>query len=66
MSNLIDIEHLVTFSYAARYLHVSRPTVYAYVERDRLHPVSIGANRYIHLLELQALAAQLAQKNNGK
>lgn len=40
------------FSDAAKYLEVSRPTVYALVEEERLHPVTIGKVRYLLVTEL--------------
>ena len=54
----IKTNDLVTFSEAADLLKVSRPTLYNYVERQRLHPVLIGRNRYLLRAEVEKLKAE--------
>lgn len=54
----IKTNDLVTFSEAATMLEVSRPTLYNFVERNRLHPVLIGRNRYLLRTEVEKLKAE--------
>ena len=43
----LEISNLVNFTEAAEILGVSRPTIYALIEKQQLHPVAIGRNRYL-------------------
>jgi excisionase family DNA binding protein len=51
----ISTNDLVTLSDAAKLLGVSRPTIYNYIEKNHLHPVIIGNNRYLLKAEVEGL-----------
>ena len=51
----IETESLVTLSKAAEMLGVSRPTIYNWIKRHRLHPVLVGRNRYLFKHEVDSL-----------
>ena len=46
---------LVTFSEAAKILGVSRPTIYNLIEKQKLHIVAFGRNRYLLRAEIERL-----------
>lgn len=51
----IKTNDLMTFSEGAILLGVSRPTLYNLVEKQKLHPVLIGRNRYLLRTEVERL-----------
>lgn len=51
----ISTPDLVSFTEAARQLKVSRPTIYNMIARNELHPITIGANRYLLRNEVERL-----------
>lgn len=51
--------NLINFSQAAELLGVSRPTIYAMVERGELHPTQIADRQYIKIEEVESLKAPL-------
>ena len=55
----IKTTDLVTFSEGATFLDVSRPTLYNLVEKQKLHPVLIGRNRYLLRTEIEQLKTTL-------
>ena len=46
---------LVTFTEAAKLLNVSRPTIYNLIEKQKLHVVAFGHNRYLLRAEIERL-----------
>ena len=58
----LDVQNLMTFTEAAHVLEVSRPTVYNLVEKNKLHPLSIGNNRYLLREEVEQLKERLNKK----
>lgn len=56
---ILKVENLVTFTDAANILNMSRPTVYNLVARYKLHPVTIGRNRYLLREELEFIKGKL-------
>lgn len=49
---------LLGYDEAARQLHMSRPNIYAMVQRGQLHSIVIGKHRFLLRLEVERLAAQ--------
>jgi excisionase family DNA binding protein len=45
--------NLINFSQAAELLSVSRPTIYAMIERGELHPVQIADRQYLKMDEVE-------------
>jgi excisionase family DNA binding protein len=56
----LETKDLMDFSDAAKYLKVSRPTIYALVEQGRLHPISLGKVRYLYVTELGQIKKERA------
>lgn len=52
---VLEVKNLLNFSKAAQILGVSRPTLYKFIKQGKLHPVSIGRNRFLALGEVQSL-----------
>ena len=52
----IKTKDLLTFTEAAFILKVSRPTLYSWIKKQRLHPVLIGRNRYLLREEVENYA----------
>ncbi len=59
----LKIENLVTFTEAASVLGVARSTVYNLVTKFKLHPVTIGNNRYLLREELEFLNSETEKIN---
>ncbi|MBA7706539.1 hypothetical protein ES703_115393 [subsurface metagenome] len=55
----LEVSNLLTFTKAAGMLGVSRPTVYNLVNRQQLHPVTIGRNRYLLHHEVERLKQEI-------
>ena len=55
----ISTPDLMTFTEAAQFLKVSRPTVYNLIRRLSLHPVAFGRNRYLLKPEVERIAGSL-------
>ncbi|MBA7481026.1 hypothetical protein ES707_16494 [subsurface metagenome] len=55
----LEVSNLLTFTKAAEMLGVSRPTVYNFVNRQQLHPVTIGRNRYLLRHEVERLKQEI-------
>lgn len=55
----LKVENLVTFTQAAKILGVSRPTIYNLIAKYKLHPLTIGRNRYLMREELEFLKRSL-------
>ena len=53
---VIRTPDLVNFTEAAKMLGVSRPTIYNLIEKQRLHIVAFGRNRYLLRTELEKFA----------
>jgi len=51
----LDVRNLLNFPTTASLLGVSRQTVYDLVEKQKLHPVEIGHNRYFLRNEVETL-----------
>ena len=51
----IKTEDLMTMRNAAKFLGVSRPTLYNRIRQNQLHPVLIGRNRYLLRAEVERL-----------
>ena len=51
----LEIQNLLSFTAAAEILEVSRPTLYKLIKDNKLHPMSIGRNRYILRDEVERL-----------
>ncbi len=51
----ITTQDLLTFTNAATILQVTRQTIYNMLERQELHPVVIGRNRYLLRSEVKRL-----------
>jgi len=47
--------NLINFSQAAELLGVSRPTIYAMIERGELHPVQIADRQYLNRDEVEGI-----------
>lgn len=52
---LIQANDFFTLTEAAHLLGVSRPTLYNWISRGKLHPVTLGRNRYVLRSEVEAL-----------
>ncbi len=52
----METSDLISFSDAARILKVSRVTIYAWIEKSLLHPISIADRRYLLKDEVENLA----------
>ena len=61
----LESQDLLDFTDAAKYLDVSRPTIYSLIDQERLHPISIGKVRYLYLAELGQVKKERMTKNNG-
>lgn len=46
---------LLNYSEAVRLLGVSRQTLYAWIEKGKLHPLAIGRNRFLLRSEIERL-----------
>ncbi|MBA7592513.1 hypothetical protein ES708_34700 [subsurface metagenome] len=55
----LEVSNLLTFTKAAEMLGVSRPTIYNLVNRQELHPVAIGRNRYLLRHEVERLKREI-------
>jgi excisionase family DNA binding protein len=51
----VEIPELYNFKKAAKYLSVSRTTVYEYISKGLLHPVTVGDARFLLKDELEEL-----------
>jgi excisionase family DNA binding protein len=51
----LQTEDLITFSEAARLLNVTRMTIYAWIERGKLHPLNIARNKFLLKDEIEKL-----------
>ena len=51
----LEVSNLVNYSEATRMLGISRPTIYAMIEREELHPVVIADRRYLLRDEIERL-----------
>ncbi len=56
----LETKDLLDFTDAAKYLEVSRPTIYALIEEGRLHPISLGKVRYLYVAELEQVKKERA------
>ena len=61
----IRTDDLMTFADAATALGVSRPTIYNFVRRYTLHPVSISTNRYLLKTEIDELKEKLLKEETS-
>jgi len=50
--------NLINFSQAAELLSVSRPTIYAMIERGELHPIQIADRQYLKRDEVEHLSKE--------
>lgn len=50
----------INFSQAAELLGVSRPTIYAMIERGELHPIQIADRQYLRKDEVDELIKEQA------
>lgn len=57
----VAIPELYNFKKSAAYLGVSRTTLYEYVSRELLHPVTVGDARFLRKEELD----ELKKKRSG-
>jgi excisionase family DNA binding protein len=55
----------MSYSDAARLLHVSRQTIYAMIDRGELHPLEIAERRYLLREEVEGLKNQRAPVSEG-
>lgn len=51
----LKVSNLISYSEAARTLHVTRVTIYAMVDRGDLHPLDIADRRYLLREEVERL-----------
>ena len=51
----LEVNNLITFTKAAKLIGVSRPTIYNLINKQKLHPVTIGRNRYLLHDEIQRI-----------
>ena len=51
----LQTEDLTSFSEAARLLNITRPTIYAMIERGELHPLAIADRRYLLKEEVERI-----------
>ena len=51
----LQTDDLISFSEAARFLKVTRVTIYAMIEREELHPFGIADRRYLFKEEVEKL-----------
>ena len=58
----LEVNNLLTFTRAAEMLSVSRPTVYNLVNKNQLHPVVIGRNRYLLRHEVERLKRDMNEE----
>ena len=56
---ILKSDDLLDFTEAASILGVSRPTIYNLIAKYKLHPVTIGRNRYLLRDELQFIKGKL-------
>lgn len=54
----LEVANLFNFSQAATLLGVSRPTIYELIKKQKLHPISIGRNRYLFRDEVERLGQE--------
>jgi excisionase family DNA binding protein len=54
--------NFINFSQAAEILNVSRPTIYAMIERGELHPIQIADRQYLKRDEVDTIKGQLDAK----
>ena len=62
----LNVDNLITFTSAASILGVSRPTIYNLVAKYKLHPVTIGRNRYLLQEELEFIKGKMGDANSVK
>lgn len=60
----LQVSNLLNYSEAARRLGISRPTIYALIDRGELHPVAIAERRYLLTEEVERLKAQAQKADN--
>lgn len=58
------VSNLMSYSDAARLLHVSRQTIYAMIDRGELRPIAIAERRYLLKEEVERLQMQRAPRTN--
>ena len=58
-----DSKELVHYTEAMRLLDVSRPTIYAWIEKGRLRPFAIGRSRFLLRAEVEALARRREEEH---
>lgn len=57
---ILETQDLLDFTDAAKYLEVSRPTIYSLIEAERLHPITLGKVRYLYVAELEQIKKERA------
>jgi len=58
LGNVMSENNLINFSQAAELLSVSRPTIYAMIERGELHPIQIADRQYLKRDEVEHLSKE--------
>jgi excisionase family DNA binding protein len=54
LGNVMSENNLINISQAAELLSVSRPTIYAMIERGELHPIQIADRQYLKREEVES------------
>ena len=62
----LQVSNLINYSTAARMLDVTRATIYAMINRGKLHPIEIAERRYLLREEIERLGKELDEKRAPK
>lgn len=61
----LQVSNLLSYSDAARIIGVTRVTIYAMIDRGQLHPVDIADRRYLLRDEVERIAREREEVENG-